>query len=272
MKDKLRQIIISKYNETPSNEVFLPEGKYNLIMYDEPLIGFADASEPLFEQFKAEEIIGNNFIVPTQWLEGAKSVISLFFPLNAQVRNTNKDLLKYPSEEWLYARIEGHNFINSVAKEICTELGKLGINTCIPSCDSRFSTKFELISNDFHVNSAWSERHIAYVCGLGTFGLSRGIITEKGMAGRLISIITDCEIPPDIRKYSSPYEYCVECKECISRCPVNAISAENKKNNNMCNSWLDITKDMCSPRYGCGKCQVGVSCEYEIPKKVKKQL
>lgn len=31
--------------------------------------------------------------------------------------------------------------------------------------------------------SVWSERHVAYVCGLGTFGLSRGLITEKGQCG-----------------------------------------------------------------------------------------
>ena len=38
--------------------------------------------------------------------------------------------------------------------------------------------------------SNWSERHVAYVCGLGTFGC-QGLITSKGLAGRFGSIITD---------------------------------------------------------------------------------
>ena len=36
---------------------------------------------------------------------------------------------------------------------------------------------------DFRTN------HAAYLCGLGTFGLSRGIITKPGMAGRFGSIM-----------------------------------------------------------------------------------
>ena len=33
--------------------------------------------------------------------------------------------------------------------------------------------------------STWSERHVAYVCGLGTFGLSGGLITEQGPGGAI---------------------------------------------------------------------------------------
>ncbi len=37
---------------------------------------------------------------------------------------------------------------------------------------------------------------MAYISGLGTFSLSKGIITEKGMAGRLISLVTNAALPP----------------------------------------------------------------------------
>jgi len=33
--------------------------------------------------------------------------------------------------------------------------------------------------------SNWSERHIAYVAGLGTFSLADSFITEKGAANRV---------------------------------------------------------------------------------------
>ena len=71
--------------------------------------------------------------------------------------------------------------------------------------------------------SNWSERHVAYVCGLGTFGLSKGLITERGMAGRFGSIVTDAELAPTPRKYSDPFEYCTKCGACQFRCPAKAI-------------------------------------------------
>jgi epoxyqueuosine reductase QueG len=84
--------------------------------------------------------------------------------------------------------------------------------------------------------SNWSERHIAYACGLGTFGLSRGIITKRGM-----------------------------CGVCIERCPAQAISYEGKMNQALCGDFLDKVRNKTSPRYGCGKCQVAVPCESAIP-------
>jgi len=42
----------------------------------------------------------------------------------------------------------------------------------------------------------WSQRHIAYAAGLGTFSLNDGFITTKGMAMRCGSVVTDALIPP----------------------------------------------------------------------------
>ena len=42
--------------------------------------------------------------------------------------------------------------------------------------------------------SRWSERHAAYISGLGTFGLHKGLITEQGTCGRFVSVLTD--LPP----------------------------------------------------------------------------
>lgn len=77
--------------------------------------------------------------------------------------------------------------------------------------------------------SNWSERHVAFVCGLGTFGLSKGLITEKGIAGRLGSLIVSEKFAPRTREYTDIYEYCTRCGACIRRCPAGAISLENGK-------------------------------------------
>lgn len=119
--------------------------------------------------------------------------------------------------------------------------------------------------NEYTFGSNWSERHAAYVCGLGTFGLSKGLITEKGMAGRFASIIIDTEMIPDKRAYAGIYDYCTMCGACVRRCPAGAISKENGKNHNICNEWLQKMGKKYAPRYGCGLCQTKVPCESRIP-------
>ena len=75
----------------------------------------------------------------------------------------------------------------------------------------------------------WSHRHNCFAAGLGSFGLSDGFINPRGKAMRCGSIIVDLELPSDaINRPSDPYEFCINCGDCISRCPVNAITFENR--------------------------------------------
>ena len=111
----------------------------------------------------------------------------------------------------------------------------------------------------------WSERHAAYVCGLGTFGLSKGLITRKGIAGRFGSVVTDIELEPDPREYSGVYDWCINCGACIARCPAKAISFEKGKEHSPCLDMLLQSGKRFAPRYGCGLCQTGVPCEHQRP-------
>lgn len=76
--------------------------------------------------------------------------------------------------------------------------------------------------------SNWSERHIAFVAGLGTFGLSKSLITKRGCAGRYGSVITSLPFKSIRREYDGVYDYCSMCGECIARCPSGAITKEGK--------------------------------------------
>ena len=148
-------------------------------------------------------------------------------------------------------------------------LEEKGIAACGPALDERFAVKIEptitAFKPDFHADSKWSERHAAYACGLGTFGLSKGLITEKGMAGRFASIIVSAEFEPTERKYTGIDDYCIKCGVCAKNCPAKAISLKNGKNNLKCHRHVQAMKKKYSPRYGCGKCQVGVPCEFRSP-------
>lgn len=268
-REELNKIVQEIYECTKGNEVFLEKEKKNVVLFEEPLIGIASASDPLFLQYKKPEVIGSEWMHPDEWLPGAKSIISFYFPFTEEVRISNRGNGGIPSEAWLYGRVEGEEWINYFTYNLESRLKQKGIQTCIPSKDPRFFIKniFQEKNdgNDLHIVSAWSERHAAYACGLGTFGLSRGIITKKGMAGRLASLILGEVLIPDQRDYTGVYDYCIRCGACITKCPMRAISLKCGKNNVLCREWSIKMRELYKPRYGCGKCQLGVPCEYKIP-------
>ena len=79
--------------------------------------------------------------------------------------------------------------------------------------------------------SKWSERHAAYACGLGAFGLSDGLITAKGKAMRVGSVVTDLPLKPSEKIYPHHQANCLyyfnkTCKACAARCPAGAITAK----------------------------------------------
>lgn len=258
--------INSSYNYI-SREAAISEDLAGMRIFDNPLVGFASAGDENFNLLKSPEVIGEHFIHPKEWLPESKTVISIFFPFTEKVKTSNKKDMAWPSSEWLHGRIEGQDFIKKLLLYIKSELEHEGFKTMVPIMDQRFKCdeKEKFTSN-------WSERHIAFVCGLGTFGLSKGLITKNGVAGRFGSIITELEFQPDIREYKGIYEYCSMCGKCAENCPANAISLEKGKIHKPCSEFIDKTKEKFNPRYGCGKCQVNVPCESGIPKKRKNNI
>lgn len=267
-KKEFMNACMELFAQCSGNQMEIP-GAGLINFFEPPIIGFASAADQLFEKYKKKEVIGPMFMSPEEWLPGAKTVAAFFFPFSSAVRDSNRETPGQPSVPWLYGRIEGQQFLNGFMDRLRHHLKDAGIAACVPSMDGRFQVQRELLAgedgDDFHVNSRWSERHAAYACGLGTFGLSRGLITKRGMAGRITSIIIDAEFEPDERPYTGVYDFCIRCGACVVKCPAEAISMEHGKNNVKCSSYLDKTKEWYAPRYGCGKCQVGVPCESGMP-------
>ncbi len=228
----------------------------NMAIYDNPVVAIAAADDPLFDELNKPDVVSSIHMTPKEWLPGAKSVISYFLPFSEPIRKSNTLTGDYPSIEWTYGRYEGEAFNNAVRKYLADYLISLGAKAVVPALDPRYKVIL--------YTSAWSERHIAYIAGLGTFNLSKSLITEKGCAGRFGSVITDLEIAPTVRPYSSLYEYCSNCNACIARCPVDAIDPSGK-DHPPCHKFQDEMLEKYKPRYGCGKCQTGVPCEYSIP-------
>lgn len=232
-----------------------------LQIFEHPLVAVAAADDPLFSKLKEPGVVGPRHMSPREWLPEARAVISYFLPFSPRVREANRGP-GLPAVEWLYGRIEGEAFNDALRGHIVDALRGIGEKAVAPVLDSRFSVVDK--------RSNWSERHVAFIAGLGTFGLSKSLITKRGCAGRYGSVVTSLALSPSPRQYEDPFEYCPGvisggCGECVARCPSGAITARGK-DTPTCSRYLDSEiKPRFAPRYGCGKCQTNVPCEFGLP-------
>lgn len=228
-----------------------------------PVIGFADTNDKLF--YKLKEIIGPNHVLPDEIVPGAKSVIVFFIPFTKDIIESNI-LGEESSREWDYAYIETNNLISDLSLFLYKEIKSMGYNASLLPPTYNYDEE-KLISD-------WSHRSVAYIAGIGKFGLHNMLITEKGCCGRFGSVITDMELMPTKRVDE---EYCLykingKCKKCIAKCVNEALYLQNTKV--MYNRWKcnEQIYDKIVPEYPiglgdtCGKCMCGVPCSMGIPK------
>lgn len=251
-----------------------------------PLIGFAAGTDPLFPYYK--ELIGEFYWTPDEAMElsypGEKfsredlSIICWILP---QTENTLADQRKekeLPASRWIHSRHYGEKFNEYLRASVRDSFKEAGIKATAPAVldefDYRKSERFGLASN-------WSERHTAFVAGLGTFGLSDGFITERGKAVRIGSVIVNARIEPDVRKFKTHTENCLwyakgTCGACIKRCPVDAISACGHDKQACFDYIRGVTAPYSEKILGayetpCGLCQAAIPCERQNPMSCKKQ-
>lgn len=240
-------------------------------LYDSPILCVGSASDPMWEEMKRSEAVGELFRTPKEWKEWAETVVSYFAPFSDWVVEGNRKERVDVGNGWLYARVEGQAFLTALNHHIESWLEGKGVKAFSPYSSPEFRYVFEPGTNDQIKNrslgftSNWSERHVAYVCGMGTFGLSKGLITKRGVSGRYGSVITSCRFPVTERDYGGIYDYCTMCGKCAENCPAGAISLEKGKDHHICCSYFDTLREKYAPRFGCGKCQVNTPCERSIP-------
>jgi epoxyqueuosine reductase len=251
-------------------------------IFDAPLVGVADGYDPLFEQYKA--IIGPFHLTPLELIQQAVGegrsashndlatlrVICWVLPTNDTTRQSNRNESTGPSERWHHTKFYGETFNDALRNQVVTWLQEQGYLAVAPLLSPVYleRKKSQLLT------SSWSERHALYAAGLGTFGLSDGFITPRGMAMRCGSVITNLPLAVTPRIYATHTQNCLHydkgaCGKCIARCPAGAIS--NAGHDKVkCQHYLDVTLKPVRIRYNvdtitCGLCQTGVPCEACIP-------
>lgn len=256
-------------------------GEINDTYYEEPIIKFADTEDSLFTEYK--KIIGEHHFTPKEAFELAfgegsycgGTVISIVLPINEKTRKTNRSQNKFASKEWALTRTFGDEiFISEFVKHLEIYLSKMHYRAIAP----QYSEWFKIQGGITGLTSNWSERHIAYVAGLGTFSINDAFITEKGIAVKLASVVTDLKLTPDSRIAKHYTENCMLCSKgtcgaCIKRCPIHAISKEGH-DKMKCYAYVygDESSRLAdsyggSAKFGsgCGLCQTGVPCESKNP-------
>jgi len=281
----LEQLIKNFIKESDQNRrAQLDQGVY----WEEPLVGFASGLDPLFFEYKTT--IGPFHLTPREIIAGVLkdkgrglllteieqiSVVSWILPTPEDTRRSNRREDRYPSRLWAYTRAFGEACNEALRRHVVGFLEDLGYIAVAPVLLPAFQ---HLRDDKVGWASPWSERHIAYACGLGTFSLNDGFITPKGMAVRIGSVVTLLKLASSERKYRHHKENCLvfreeECGKCIRRCPAGAIT-EKGHDKDKCREYIssEALKAKCveyglrNPPTACGLCQTGVPCEFEIPR------
>ena len=278
IEDLIRDFIAASPHNTMKNRTDEPA-------WDDVLVGFASGSDQIWQQYK--EYVGAFHWTPwevfnqhcPQESAGAEelTVISWVLPQRELVRKANRRAKKYPAEEWARIRIYGEEFNTALRRQVAKRLEQVGHAAIAPMLVSNWTI---VNSERFSYASSWSERHAAHAAGLGTFGLCDGLITAKGKAMRVGSVVAKISIEATPRPYSDHRAYCLffdngTCGKCIDRCPVRAITEaghdKEKCRQHLARSREYVKKTYKFEGYGCGLCQVGVPCEAGIPVKAARE-
>ena len=249
--------------------------------WDTPLVGFSRGDDALFAELK--EDIGAFHWTPPELFKLAYpeleiaaeelAVISWILPQTRATRKAHRRETCHPADAWSRSRLYGEQFNELLRTRVVEWLQDVNIPAVapllLPEWQWQESKRYGFASN-------WSERHAAYTAGLGTFGLSDGLITAAGKAMRCGSVVAHLPVAPAVRPYSQHNAYCLfysqgTCGKCIDRCPAGAISnsGHDKKR---CAAYISevtspyVKKRLGEPVSSCGLCQVGIPCEAGIPR------
>lgn len=226
--------------------------------WQEPLVAFADARDHLFERLG--QWASPDHAMPQSLLPGAGSVAVYFLPFESDVPRSNRTS-RHASDQWAQAYVETNALITSLNMHLTGLLRAHGLTAAGIPPTHNFDQE--------RLMSHWSHRHVAWIAGLGTFGVHGMIITQRGCCGRLGSLVISGECEPTARP---GYEFCLHkhgrtCLACVKKCRAGALQ-EDSFDHRLCYSIL-LENARVHENKGladvCGKCLSMVPCSGTNP-------
>ena len=164
-----------------------------------------------------EEPVIENRVNPKETMDNVKSIIVCAFPYYiGEFKESN--ISKYCYGE------DYHIVVKEMLQQICDYL-------------SMNIENFEY--KVFADNGPLVDRYLAYISGIGYFGINNNIITDKYGSYVFIGyIMTNYEFTPD-----SPLDKtCIKCGKCVKYCPGNALLGNYEMNPKRCLSYITQKK------------------------------
>lgn len=274
---------IRTWLDQPGNNNLGPgaEGK----AWEDVLVGFSSGTGPVWGSLK-EHVAPFHWTPAEAFALGAPSspepapspcpadltVISWALCQSEAARAENRAQTLYPAEAWARSRMFGQECNVRLHRALIEALVAAGHQAVAPALLPEW---VQQPSPRYGLASSWSERHVAYACGLGTFGLTGGLITARGQAIRLGSVLVRARISPTPHAYEGPFDYCLFlsrglCARCVARCPVGSVREEGRDKDACARHLGPANHEYVETHYGfkgyaCGLCQTGVPCENGIP-------
>ncbi|MGE4277272.1 MAG: hypothetical protein AB7E30_08895 [Lawsonibacter sp.] len=224
------------------------------MIWEVPILKYAAADDPLFP--KLRQIVVDSHYLPQDYLPEASTVLSWFIPFVPSIAQSNLDG-PYPSSEWQLAYHATNTMAEELNLHLCQVIGGLGDTAVVPTDTGRIS--------DQQILSRWSQRHVAYIAGHGTFGMNNMLISDRGCVGRYFSIVTTLPLDSDPRPTLERclYKRSGTCGLCMKRCTVNALSPcgfERRRCFDRCRE--NRVRGGPNGANICGKCVVGLPCSF----------
>lgn len=222
-------------------------------LWREPVVKYGDVKSPLFDKLK--ELVDPNHYHPLDYLPQATAVLSYFLPFKREVMESNIEGTLI-SDLWALAYEHSNKMASYINENLCRFINDLGYDACPPSDIGMI--------NDGFPRSKWSQRHVVYVCGHGTFGLNNMLISDRGCVGRYYSIITalPIETDPVVTEERCLYKRNGGCKLCVKRCVAEALTEKEFKRLK-CLDQCNINEEIYPAASACGKCVVGLPCSFK---------
>ncbi len=219
-------------------------------IWEPPLARCADARDPLFARLK--EIVVPNHYLPEDYLPGARTVVSWFIPFKKAIADGNKEGF-HCSAAWAGAYLATNAMAVELNERLVEYIRAQGGRAAIPHDTGMISREI--------IYSRWSQKHVAWIAGHGSFGLNNMLISDVGCVGRYYSIVTDLEAKPDSRVLEERclYKKSGACGRCTRRCPTGALSVQ-AFDRRLCLELCEKNEALYPGADICGKCVVGLPC------------
>jgi epoxyqueuosine reductase QueG len=216
-----------------------------------------------FEQLP--EIAFHEHRHPRDLLPTAKSALVFFIPFKEDLVKENRQGER-PCRSWGVAYVQTNDLIGRLSSALANLLEAQGFRSALTPATHNF--------DEAALMARWSHKHIAYLAGLGRFGVHNMLITPSGCAGRLGSFVTEADLgdnPLIETEEACLLKWGQKCGKCMEACPVRALKEDGfhrvrcwdrlKENRRTLSDLSDLPEST----HVCGKCAAVMPCSFRNP-------